>query len=274
MLSRGSDCRLRPGAHPHHPAKGEEAGVSLPATMEKYQVLDQLNPGALGVNLVVEETETKVKLVIKQAQCIDEYHASKALKEVPNSLGASPSGVCDAEHTDSVPSCGVTGWNPGGGMEDQNQFLPQARSPQVTKAAAAAKASARCSFSTYQELFVMWDSKVSSMFLCLVMEYNRGSFQMVIEKKRETRTVIDSEWMQNMLGQVLDALDYLHQSDSVHSQKSDIWSLGCVILDLVSCSFMDTAEAMSLHRSIRNLPDGLQGVLKTMEEKKVPDTET
>lgn len=35
--------------------------------------------------------------------------------------------------------------------------------------------------------------QISSLFLCLVMEYNDESFQKVIEKKRETRTVIDSE---------------------------------------------------------------------------------
>lgn len=35
--------------------------------------------------------------------------------------------------------------------------------------------------------------QISSLFLCLVMEYNDGSFQEVIEKKRETKTIIDSE---------------------------------------------------------------------------------
>uniref|UniRef100_A0A452VER1 Serine/threonine kinase-like domain-containing protein STKLD1 n=1 Tax=Ursus maritimus TaxID=29073 RepID=A0A452VER1_URSMA len=172
--------------------------------------------------------------------------------------------------------------------------------------------------------------QISSLFLCLVMDYNDESFQKVIEKKRETRTVIDSEWMQNMLGQVLDALEYLHQLDIIHrnlkpsnialvssnhcklqdlsshalmtdkakwniraeedpfqkswmapealnfsfSQKSDIWSLGCIILDMVSCSFINVTEAMHLRKSIRSVPDGLTGVLQTMEEKKIPDVET
>ncbi|XP_041581845.1 serine/threonine kinase-like domain-containing protein STKLD1 isoform X3 [Vulpes lagopus] len=184
--------------------------------------------------------------------------------------------------------------------------------------------------SIYQELFIMWNSEISSLFLCLVMDYNDGSFQEIIQKKRETRTIIDSEWMQNMLGQVLDALEYLHQLDIVHrnlkpsnivlvssnhcklqdlssntmmtdkakwniraeedpfqkswmapealdfsfSQKADIWSLGCIILDMASCSFIDRAEGLLLRKSIRSHPDGLQGVLKTMEEKKIPDAKT
>ncbi|XP_062937702.1 serine/threonine kinase-like domain-containing protein STKLD1 [Cynocephalus volans] len=245
--------------------------------MEKYQVLHQLNPGALGVNLVVEETETKVKHVIKQVECIDEHQASKALEEL-------------------MPL-----------LKLQHAHI-----------------------SVYQELFIIWNKEISSLFLCLVMEHNTVSFQKVIESKRKAKAAIDSEWMQNVLGQVLDALEYLHQLDIVHrnlkpsnivlvsndhcklqdlscnalmldkakwnvraeqdpsqkswmapealnfsfSQKSDIWSLGCIILDMASCSFMDGAEAMRLRRSLRQCPDGLQGILKAMKEEQVPDAET
>ncbi|KAF0876091.1 STKL1 protein, partial [Crocuta crocuta] len=241
-------------------------------------ILDQLSPGALGMNLVVEKTENKVKYVIKQVQCIDEHHANEALEEL-------------------MPL-----------LELQHAHI-----------------------SAYQELFIIWNSQqISSLFLCLVMEYNDGSFQEVIEKKRETKTTIDSEWMQNMLGQVLDALDYLHHLDIIHrnlkpsnialvssshcklqdlssnalmtdkakwniraeedpcqkswmapealrfsfSQKSDVWSLGCIILDMASCSFTDRTEAMLLRKSLRTLPNGLRGILKTMGEKNVPRAQT
>ncbi|KAJ8797509.1 hypothetical protein J1605_017241 [Eschrichtius robustus] len=242
--------------------------------MEKYQILDWLNPGALGVNLLVEETKTKVKHVIKQVECIDEHQANEALEELMPLLKLQHAHV-----------------------------------------------------SIYQELFIVWNSEISSLFLCLVMEFHEGSFQDVIEKKRAAKRVIDSQWMQNMLGQVLNALEYLHQLDIIHrnlkpsnialvssdhcklqdlssnalmsdvakwnvraeedpfhkswmapealnfsfSQKSDIWSLGCIILDMAGCSFLDSTEAMLLRKSIRSLPDGLRGVLRTMEERRVPD---
>ncbi|XP_047685680.1 serine/threonine kinase-like domain-containing protein STKLD1 isoform X2 [Prionailurus viverrinus] len=245
--------------------------------MEKYQILDQLSPGALGMNLVVEKTENKVKYVIKQVECIDEHQANEALEEL-------------------MP-------------------LLKLRHAHI---------------SIYQELFIIWNSQISSLFLCLVMEYNHGSFQKVIEKKRETKTIIDPEWMQNMLGQVLDALEYLHHLDIIHrnlkpsnivlsssnhcklqdlssntlmmdkakwniraeedpcqkswmapealrfsfSQRSDVWSLGCIILDMASCSFTDKAEAMLLRKSLRTLPNGLRGVLETLEEKRIPNAET
>ncbi|XP_016052137.1 PREDICTED: serine/threonine kinase-like domain-containing protein STKLD1 [Miniopterus natalensis] len=245
--------------------------------MEKYQILNQLNPGALGVNLVVKKTETKVKFLIKQVECIDDHHANEALEEL-------------------MP-------------------LLKLRHAHV---------------SFYREMFITWNGQISSLFLCLVMDYSKGNFQKIIERRREERTIVDSEWMQNMLGQVLDALDYLHQLDIIHrnlkpsnialvninhcklqdlscnalmthkakwniraeedpfqkswmapealhfsfSQKSDIWSLGCIILDMVSCSFMEATEAMLLRKSIRTLPDSLNCVLRTMEERRVPHAKT
>ncbi|XP_027470243.1 serine/threonine kinase-like domain-containing protein STKLD1 isoform X2 [Zalophus californianus] len=282
--------------------------------MEKYQILGQMSPGALGVNVVVEETGNKVKHVIKQVECIDEHQANEALEEPYSEPEIVPVlGYVTQKHSlrSSVPGTSPLPLL----LSLQLMPLRKLRHPHI---------------SIYQELFIIWNSEISSLFLCLVMEHNKGSFQKVIEKKRETGTIIDSEWLQNMLGQVLDALEYLHQLDIIHrnlkpsnialvssthcklqdlsshalmtdkakwniraeedpfqkswmapealnfsfSQKSDIWSLGCIILDMVSCSFINRAEAMHLRKSIRSMPDGLKGVLRTMEEKKIPDVET
>ncbi|XP_059268116.1 serine/threonine kinase-like domain-containing protein STKLD1 [Mustela nigripes] len=262
------------GRAPSALRREERLGVSPGDTMEKYQILGRMSPGALGVNLVVEERKNNVKLVIKQVECIDEHQANEALEEL-------------------MPL-----------LKLQHAHI-----------------------SSYQELFLIWNSEISSLFLCLVMEYNEGSFQKIIEKKRETKMIIDCEWMQNMLGQVLDALEYLHQRDILHrnlkpsnialvsdshcklqdlsshalmmdrpkwniraeedpfqkswmapealnfsfSPKSDVWSLGCIILDMLSCSFINRTEAMHLRKSLRSDPDRLGGVLQTLEEKKIPN---
>uniref|UniRef100_A0A8D2DUV6 Serine/threonine kinase-like domain-containing protein STKLD1 n=1 Tax=Sciurus vulgaris TaxID=55149 RepID=A0A8D2DUV6_SCIVU len=184
--------------------------------------------------------------------------------------------------------------------------------------------------SLYRELFITWNSEVSSLSLCLVMEYSQGSLQKVIQSKREKQAVMDPEWVQEILGQVLDALEYLHRLNIIHrnlkpsnislvsknhcrlqdlsanslmthrakwsvraeedpfqkswmapealdftfSQMSDVWSLGCIMLDMASCSFLDATEAMHLRKSLRQSSSGLKAVLKTMEEKQIPDVET
>ncbi|XP_011904037.1 PREDICTED: serine/threonine kinase-like domain-containing protein STKLD1 isoform X9 [Cercocebus atys] len=268
---------LGPESDGWRPTQGERGPGYPGEPMDKYQVLYQLNPGALGVNLVVEEIETKVKRVIKQVECMDDHEASQALEEL-------------------MP-------------------LLKLRHAHI---------------SVYRELFITWNGEISSLYLCLVMEFNKLSFQEVIEDKRKAKEIIDSKWMQNVLGQVLDALEYLHHLDIIHrnlkpsniilvssdhcklqdlssnvlmtnkakwniraeedpfhkswmapealnfsfSQKSDIWSLGCIILDMTSCSFMDSTEAMYLRKSLRQSPGSLETVLKTMEEKQIPDAET
>ncbi|XP_077904682.1 serine/threonine kinase-like domain-containing protein STKLD1 isoform X2 [Ictidomys tridecemlineatus] len=230
--------------------------------MEKYQILYQLSPGALGVNLVVEELATEAKLVIKQLRPL---------------------------------------------LKLQHAHI-----------------------SLYQELFITWNSEVSSLSLCLVMEYSQGSLQMVIQSKREEKAVMDPKWMQEILGQMLDALEYLHQLSIIHrnlkpsnislvsknhcklqdlscnalmthrakwnvraeedpfqkswmapealdftfSQMSDVWSLGCIMLDMASCSFLNATEAMHLRKSLRQNSGSLKAILKTMEEKHIPDVET
>ncbi|GAB1286126.1 Serine/threonine kinase-like domain-containing protein STKLD1 [Apodemus speciosus] len=266
-------------------------------------IFQELSPGALGVNLVVEELETETKFLIKQCdgtvECIDEHHANKALEEL-------------------MP-------------------LLKLQHPNI---------------SLYHEMFIMWNNEfpkhpdafgdnvsleetelatghildlveISSLFLCLVMDYyTQGTFQNVLENKRKFKEVVDTEWMHTMLSQVLDAIEYLHESNIIHrnlkpsnivlvnsgycklqdlssqalmtheakwnvraeedpcrkswmapealkfsfSSKSDIWSLGCIILD------MDT-EAMQLRKAIRYHPGSLKPILKTMEEKQIPGTD-
>lgn len=132
--------------------------------MENYQVLKTLRPGALGVNLVVEEIETETRYLIKQVECIDEHHANRALEEL-------------------MP-------------------LLKLQHPNI---------------SVYHEMFIMWNDEISSLFLCLVMDYTpHGTFQNIIENKRKTKETFDCEWMHTMLSQVLDAVEYLHQLDITH----------------------------------------------------------
>ncbi|XP_077823361.1 serine/threonine kinase-like domain-containing protein STKLD1 isoform X1 [Macaca mulatta] len=227
---------LGPESDGRRPTQGERGPGYPGEPMDKYQVLYQLNPGALGVNLVVEEMETKVKRVIKQVECMDDHQASQALEEL-------------------MP-------------------LLKLRHAHI---------------SVYRELFITWNGEISSLYLCLVMEFNKLSFQEVIEDKRKAKEIIDSKWMQNVLGQVLDALEYLHHLDIIHRNLKPsniilVSSDHCKLQDLSSNVLMtnkakwniraEEGEAMYLRKSLRQNPGSLETVLKTMEEKQIPDAET
>ncbi|XP_027725507.1 serine/threonine kinase-like domain-containing protein STKLD1 [Vombatus ursinus] len=174
--------------------------------------------------------------------------------------------------------------------------------------------------STYKELFITWNHQISSLFLCLVMRYSKkGNLSDLIEAHRVLKKKMDLMIMEKFLGQVLDAVAYLHQMNVIHrnikpsniilvgesycmledlsaetlmldeakwkiraledpafkswmapealefifSPKSDIWSLGCIILDMASCSYMNKADALATRVAIREHPNKL---LKALEK--------
>ncbi|NWX86853.1 STKL1 protein, partial [Nothoprocta ornata] len=204
------------------------------------QVLEQLPPGALGTMLVValkaEESAGK-KYVMKQVECIEEKQANKALKEAMDLLKLRHPNIC-----------------------------------------------------VYKELFVTWDNKISSLFLCLVMQHSgQGDLSSLIKGKRQKSEKITDKVILKFLGQMVDALFYIHEQNIIHrnlkpsnilvtdevsfmlcdfstealmtdemkwkirveesskswmapetlsfsfSEKSDIWSLGCILLDMMTC---------------------------------------
>ncbi|NWV01526.1 STKL1 protein, partial [Upupa epops] len=205
-------------------------------------VLEQLQPGALGTILITKlKTEESVekKYIIKQVECIEERHANKALKEAMDLLKLCHSNVC-----------------------------------------------------VYKELFVTWDKERSSVLLCLVMQHSgQGDLSSVIKEKRQKSEKIPDRVILMFLGQMVDALFYIHKQNIFHrnikpsnilvtgegsfmlsdfstetlmtdemkwkirveesryfkswmapealvfsfNEKSDVWSLGCVLLDMTTC---------------------------------------
>ncbi|KFQ99307.1 putative inactive protein kinase-like SgK071, partial [Opisthocomus hoazin] len=206
------------------------------------QVLEQLRPGALGTALVAElrtEKGVEKKYMIKQVECIEEKQANEALKEQMDLLKLHHSNIC-----------------------------------------------------AYKELFVIWNNEVSSLFLCLVMQHSgQGDLSSVIKKKRQKSQKITDMVILKFLGQMVDALFYIHKQNIFHrnvkpsnilvtgeasfmlsdfstetlmtdemkwkirveeskyfkswmapetfgfsfTEKSDIWSLGCILLDMITC---------------------------------------
>ncbi|XP_070614607.1 serine/threonine kinase-like domain-containing protein STKLD1 isoform X2 [Erythrolamprus reginae] len=145
----------------------------------------------------------------------------------------------------------------------------------------------------YKEFFIIWDNKISSLFLCLVMhQYHHKDLFSRIEAKRLRYEEFPNKVIQMFAGQMVDILVYIHRLKIFHrnlkpsnilstdeasfmvcdfgsetlmtdevkwkirveeepdskcwmapealefsfSDKSDIWSLGSILLDMIACS--------------------------------------
>ncbi|OBS81645.1 hypothetical protein A6R68_20192, partial [Neotoma lepida] len=285
-------------------------------------ILQEFSPGALGVNLLVEEIETDTKYVIKQVECIDEHHANEALEELMPLLKLQHPNI-SLYHEMFIM------WN----SEISSLFLCLVMdyTPQGT-------------FQTFLESKRKLKESIDS-------EGVPRPLPMPLHQ-------LLPQWMHTMLSQMLDAMEFLHQLNIIHRNlkpsnialindsycklqdlssqalmtheakwnvraeeggcgqrglgmsgkggsiglsgsptlvlptdpcqkswmapealkftftcKSDIWSLGCIILDMATCSFLNDTEAMHLRKAIRHHPGSLKPILRTLEEKQIPGTE-
>ncbi|XP_077140443.1 serine/threonine kinase-like domain-containing protein STKLD1 isoform X2 [Ranitomeya variabilis] len=233
--------------------------------MNKYKVLEEWDAGAFGVTCLVEELEGGKKFAVKKVECMDEREGNLALREVKS----------------------LYSWR-------QAMSLLELQHPHV------------CS---YREFFMIWDSKVSSLFFCLVMDYyDGGNLERMLQETRRQRKIMNEKIIQRFLGQAIDALIYVHKqlgphrnikpsnilmkeenvfviSDFVpqtlatdemkmkirvdpehkiytapeslelqYTDKSDIFSVGCILLDLLTTSMKTKTEVSALLEMIKMDP--------------------
>ncbi|XP_042131011.1 serine/threonine kinase-like domain-containing protein STKLD1 isoform X3 [Peromyscus maniculatus bairdii] len=220
--------------------------------MEKYQILQECSPGALGVNLVVEEMETDTKYVVKQVECIDEHHANEALEEIS-----------------SLFLCLVMDYTTQGTfqtiMESKRRMSENIDSEWMHTMLSQVLDAVEY---LHQLNIVHRNLKPSNIALindnyCKLQDLSSQAL-MTHEAKWNVRAEEDpcqKSWM------APEALKFSFTC------KSDIWSLGCIFLDMATCSFLNDTEAMHLRKGIRHHPGSLKPILKTMEEKQIPGAE-
>ncbi|XP_046757833.1 serine/threonine kinase-like domain-containing protein STKLD1 isoform X4 [Gallus gallus] len=203
--------------------------------MEKYEVLQRLQPGALGTVLVAglkAERNAKDRFVIKQVECIDEKQANEALKEAMGLLQLHHSSIC-----------------------------------------------------AYKEMFVTWDNEVLLKFLGQMVDalfyiHKQNIFHRNLKPSNilvtgetsfklcdfGTETLMTDEWKWKIRVEENCKCWMAPEAFSFSfSDKSDIWSLGCILLDMMTCFVLNAEEITLLLQDIRRDTSHLDRVLSLME---------
>ncbi|XP_026784300.3 serine/threonine kinase-like domain-containing protein STKLD1 [Pangasianodon hypophthalmus] len=222
--------------------------------MENYVVVDVMCPGSFGMTFLVEDRNSGLEYTLKKVECLDETRANRSLQEA----------LC----------------------------LLNVNHPNIVR---------------YRELFVLWDKHITSSMLSMVMDCPyMTTLKIVISSQREQKEKFEDKCIQMFLGQMVDALAYLHNRNILHrnlkpsnilmssdsvfricdfgtatitqdrakihirikesekcwmapesvrllqwSDKSDIWSLGCVLLDMLICHILNEEASLSQLSQLR-----------------------
>lgn len=69
----------------------------------------------------------------------------------------------------------------------------------------------------YRENFVSWDREEGAMFVCIVMEYYPlKDLEVCLKKKRSNREKLDELVLKKWIGQMLDAMTFVHEKGVIH----------------------------------------------------------
>ncbi|XP_030317280.1 serine/threonine kinase-like domain-containing protein STKLD1 isoform X2 [Calypte anna] len=238
--------------------------------MERYEVLEELQPGALGTMLVVRLKTRKgrgKKYVIKQVECIDEKQANEALKEAMDLLNLDHSHICayrelfmtwDNEIS-SLFLCLVMRHLSKGDLSSlikEKRQKSEKISDMVVMKFLGQMVDAL--FYIHKQNIFHRNLKPSNILVTGEASFMLSDFStetlMKDEMKWKVRVEENSKsWM---------APETLEFS---FTEKSDIWSLGCILLDMMTCFVLNEEEITSLLQDIRQDTNHLQGAESLMQ---------
>jgi len=232
--------------------------------MEHYKTLDRLGKGSQGTVFLVEHMEDKKTYVLKKVECSDEVEANKAFKEAMALQELQHRFICgykeffvmwDKEES-AMFVCIVMEYYK---MGDLEKAVKQKR----TKTSAIEEMIIKKWFGQMLEALVFVhkkqvihrDLKPSNIFMTADLNISIGDFgvsTILGDHRTKTRTTVGS--MNWMAPEVL---------ERPYDERSDVWSLGCIILELTTCHFLDHPQMSSALFEVKSQPQRLEQILET-----------
>ncbi|XP_075691190.1 serine/threonine kinase-like domain-containing protein STKLD1 isoform X2 [Rhinoderma darwinii] len=212
--------------------------------MNKYKVLEEWGAGAFGVTCLVEELGGGRKFAVKKVECTDEREGNLVLEEIS-----------------SLFFCLVMDFCNGGTLEQMVQDNRQ-QGKIINE-----KIIQRFLGQTIHALSYIHDKSVTHRNLkpsnILVRPehfFVTSDFlpQTLATDEMKMKIRVDPE---KKIFMAPESLEFLY------TDKSDVWSLGCMLLDLMTTSVKKDAEIIELLEIIKLDPLGLQKTLEAIQEK-------
>ncbi|XP_073496354.1 serine/threonine kinase-like domain-containing protein STKLD1 isoform X2 [Phyllobates terribilis] len=243
--------------------------LKLRHRMNKYKVLEEWGAGAFGVTCLVEELEGGRKFAVKKVECIDEREGNLALKEAMSLLELQHPHVCSYREffmiwdpkVSSLFFCLVMDYCDGGNLERMVQ--ENRRQRKIINE----KIIQRFLGQAIDALIYVHKQRGSHRNLkprnILIKEENvfiLSDFvpQTLATDEMRMKIRVDPEYKIYMAPESLE-LQY--------TDKSDIWSLGCILLDLMTTSMKMDAEVSTLLEMIKMDPWCLHQNLEEIQGK-------
>ncbi|XP_053817719.1 serine/threonine kinase-like domain-containing protein STKLD1 isoform X3 [Vidua chalybeata] len=239
--------------------------------MEKYEVLQQLQPGALGTMLVAQlktDRGAQKKYAIKQVECIDQHQANVALKEAMDLLKLCHSNICTYKElfltwnkeVSSLFLCLVMQHS---GQGDLSALIKEKRqkSEKITGMVVQKFLGQMVDALFYIHKRNIWHRNLKPSNILVTGE---PSF-MLSDFSTETLMKDDLKWKIRVEEESKSWMAP-ETFEFSFTEKSDIWSLGCVLLDMMSCFVLNAEEINSLLQDIRGDSSCLEGVLALMQD--------
>ncbi|XP_042333852.1 serine/threonine kinase-like domain-containing protein STKLD1 isoform X5 [Sceloporus undulatus] len=248
--------------------------------MERYQVLKALPGGALGTMLIVDSKAEKEKdgrrknFLVKKVECIDEKHANDALAEVMDLLKIKHRNIWPYKEffitwdnkISSVFLCLVMAYSNQGDLSSLIKARRQ-KHVKIQKRVIQIFLGQMIDVLIYihQQKIFHRNIKPSNILLSgeasfMLCDFGSESL-MTDEMKWQIRAKENPNYGAWMAPEAL---------EFSFSDKADIWSLGSILLEMMSCSRLKGQDIMQLLHDIQKNSSCLEGALKAMKHQETP----